>query len=223
MAMASPQKSTNIMSMAIRDAQRGLYQVAFNDGVSGVRVEVPFDEANSVREARVRAEHTLAYQEWLRGKRLREHRVRQTLTELTQDPGPAATPGRDDLTGVDPDGLADRLIDRYAVEERDAVAYGVGAMLRHTLVIVEAAHRLNDDGAWTVSNAFRVLEDLRLMRHLGSRLNNADVERDPRLADAVHYWNAVRDGHLAPQVRDQLRRRAKVWLQRHLRDEGPDY
>lgn len=221
MAMASPQKSTNIMSMAIRDAQRGLYQVAFNDGVSGVRVEVPFSEANSVREARVRAEHTLAYQEWLRGKRLREHRVRQTLAELTQDPGPAASPGRDDLTGVDPDGLADQLIDRYAPEERDAVGYGVGAMLRHTLVIVEAAHRLHDEGTWSVSHAFRVLEDLRLMRRLGSRIREREVDKEPRLADAVNYWNAVRDGQLATPVRDQLRRRAKVWLQRHLRGETP--
>src|SRR6056297_709620 len=77
MAMAQPQQSPKIMSMAIRDPHRGLYQVAFNDGVSGVRVDVPFEEASSVREARIKAEHTLQYQEWLRQKRLREHRIRQ--------------------------------------------------------------------------------------------------------------------------------------------------
>src|SRR6056297_2885438 len=142
MAMAQPQQSPNIMSMAIRDPHRGLYQVAFNDGVSGVRVEVPFEEAASVREARIKAEHTLQYQEWLRHKRLREHRIRQLVGDYNGLTYSKPTPGSDDLTDVDPDGLADHLIDLYTEGERRSVSYGVGAMLRHTLVLLEAAHRL---------------------------------------------------------------------------------
>jgi hypothetical protein len=213
--MAQPQQSPKIMSMAIRDPHRGAYQVAFNDGVSGVRVEVPFEEAGSVREARMKAEHTLQYQDWLRAKRLREHRIRQLIGDYTGDAAEVPPPGTDELGATDPDGLADHLIDRYAASERRSVAYGVGAMLRHTLVLVEAAHRLHDEGEWSLSYAHRVLEDLRLVRHLGETLTSGDVERDARLEDAVRYWSAIRDGHLSPAIRDQLRRRAKAWLRRY--------
>ena len=216
MGMAQPQQSPKIMSMAIRDPHRGLYQVAFNDGVSGVRVEVPFDEAASVREARLKAEHTLKYQEWLRLKRLREHRVRQLIGDYNELHYQPPAPGSDDIAGVDPDGMADHLIEAYAEQERRSVAYGVGAMLRHTLVLLEAAHRLQGEGEWSLSYAYRMLEDLRLVRRLGESLSEADVERDARLEDAVRYWNAIKDGHLSPAIRDQLRRRAKAWLRRYM-------
>lgn len=215
MAMAQPQQSPNIMSMAIRDPHRGAYQVAFNDGVSGVRVEVAFEEAGSVREARLRAEHSLQYQDWLRAKRLREHRIRQLIGDYNAQAATVPPPGTDDLTGTDPDGLADHLIDRYAPHERRSVAYGVGAMLRHTLVLVEAAHRLRGEGQWTLSQVHRALEDLRLVRQLGQSLSAGDVEQDARLEDAVRYWTAIRDGHLSPTIRDQLRRRARAWLRRY--------
>lgn len=216
MAMAQPQQSPKIMSMAIRDPHRGLYQVAFNDGVSGVRVEVPFDEAASVREARLKAEHTLQYQEWLRHKRLREHRIRQMVGDYNGLAYDRPAPGQDDLTGVDPEGLADQLIATYAEGERRSVAYGVGAMLRHTLVLLEAAHRLRGEGEWSLSYAYRMLEDLRLVRRLGESLSVAEVEQETRLEDAVRYWNAIKDGQLSPGIRDQLRRRAKAWLRRYL-------
>ncbi len=216
MAMAQPQQSPNIMSMAIRDPHRGVYQVAFNDGVSGVRVEVPFEEASSVREARVKAEHTLQYQEWLRVKRLREHRIRQLVGDYNGWTYRRALPGEDDLAGVDPDGLADQLIDLYSDNERRSVAYGVGAMLRHTLVLQEAAHRLQGQGDWTLSYACRLLEDLRLLRRLGETLTVRQVEQEVGLEEAVRYWNAIKDGHLSPAIRDQLRRRAKSWIRRYL-------
>ncbi|MFA9460140.1 hypothetical protein [Thiohalorhabdus methylotrophus] len=216
MAMAQPQQSPNIMSMAIRDPHRGLYQVAFNDGVSGVRVEVPFEEAASVREARIKAEHTLQYQEWLRHKRLREHRIRQLVGDYNGLTYNKPVPGSDDLTDVDPDGLADHLIDRFAEGERRSVSYGVGAMLRHTLVLLEAAHRLRGEGEWSLSYAYRMLEDLRLIRRLGESLTVREVEKEVRLEDAVRYWNAIKDGHLSPAIRDQLRRRAKAWLRRYM-------
>lgn len=216
MAMAQPQQSPNIMSMAIRDPHRGLYQVAFNDGVSGVRVEIPFEEAASVREARIKAEHTLQYQEWLRHKRLREHRIRQLVGDYNGMVYSRPAPGSDDLTDVDPDGLADHLIDRFAEGERRSVSYGVGAMLRHTLVLQEAAHRLQGEGEWSLSYAYRMLEDLRLIRQLGESLAVREVEKDARLEDAVRYWNAIKDGHLSPAIRDQLRRRAKSWLRRYM-------
>jgi|GEM_PF-5575514 len=216
MAMAQPQQTPKIMSMAIRDPHRGLYQVAFNDGVSGVRVEVPFEEASSVREARIKAEHTLQYQEWLRHKRLREHRIRQLVGDYNGLANERPQPGRDDLTGVDPDGLADQLIDNYAEGERRSVAYGVGAMLRHALVLLEAAHRLKGEGEWSLSYAYRMLEDLRLIRRLGESLTMGEVEAEARLEDAVRYWNAIKDGQLSPGIRDQLRRRAKAWLRRYL-------
>lgn len=216
MAMAQPQQSPNIMSMAIRDPHRGLYQVAFNDGVSGVRVEVPFDEAASVREARIKAEHTLQYQEWIRLKRLREHRIRQLLGDYNGMAFERPVPGRDDLGGVDPDGLTDHLIQAYSGNERESVAYGVGAMLRHSLVLLEAAHRLQDQGEWSVSYACRMLEDLRLIRRLHSSLSQADIAGEARLEDAVNYWQAVRDGQVTPGLRDQLRRRARGWLRRFM-------
>ncbi len=214
--MAQPQQSPKIMSMAIRDPHRGLYQVAFNDGVSGVRVEVPFDEAASVREARIKAEHTLQYQEWIRLKRLREHRIRQLLGDYNDMTFERAVPGKDDLAGVDPDGLTDHLIQTYSGNERESVAYGVGAMLRHSLVLLEAAHRLEGQGEWSVSFACRMLEDLRLMRRLHGSLTQDDIAGEARLEDAVSYWQAVRDGQLTPGLRDQLRRRARGWLRRFM-------
>lgn len=216
MAMAQPQQSPNIMSMAIRDPHRGLYQVAFNDGVSGVRVEVPFDEAASVREARIKAEHTLQYQEWIRLKRLREHRIRQLLGDYNGMAFERPLPGKDDLAGVDPDGLTDQLIQAYSGNERESVAYGVGAMLRHSLVLLEAAHRLHGQGEWSVSFACRMLEDLRLIRRLRGSLTQGDIAGEARLEDAVSYWQAVRDGQLTPGLRDQLRRRARGWLRRFM-------
>lgn len=216
MAMAQPQQSPNIMSMAIRDPHRGLYQVAFNDGVSGVRVEVPFDEAASVREARIKAEHTLQYQEWIRLKRLREHRIRQLLGDYNGMAFERPLPGKDDLAGVDPDGLTDQLIQAYSGNERESVAYGVGAMLRHSLVLLEAAHRLHGQGEWSVSFACRMLEDLRLIRRLRGSLTQDDIAGEARLEDAVSYWQAVRDGQLTPGLRDQLRRRARGWLRRFM-------
>ncbi len=216
MAMAQPQQSPNIMSMAIRDPHRGLYQVAFNDGVSGIRVEVSFEDAASVREARIKAEHTLQYQEWIRLKRLREHRIHQLLGDYNGLAFERPVPGRDGLSGVDPDGLTDHLIQAYSGEEPQSVAQGVGAMLRHTLVLLEAAHRLRGRGDWSLSYACRMLEDLRLLYYLRHSLMKRDIEGEARLEDAVGYWQAIKDGQISPRLRDQLRRRARGWLWRFM-------
>ncbi len=215
MATAQPQQSPNIMSMAIRDPSRSLYQVAFNDGVSGLRVEVPFSEASSVQEARIKAEHTLQYQEWLRLKRLREHKVRQLVFDYSE-PSWEPQSGEDDLTGIDPNGLADRLIELYADKERANLGYGVGTMLRHTLVLLEASTRILKEGEWSLSYAFSMLDDLRLIRTLCTRMPNRVLQRDAALEDAVRYWKAVRQGRLSPGMRDQLRRRGKAWLSRFM-------